>query len=198
MRNGDGGHWTDDEDVDARNSSGADAAIEEDEEVWTHLRVGLGGWPCLPLVSSFFLLFCQFLFLAWSKVGYTICIQLSQVPMALVLGFLGFFNAVLMAPILGGLLIANIESTPSDPNVYMITVGKGLIDNVLSDFLWARAIILTSPVVATLGLGIQIPLAVVVDSLRGTVPSFMTGLGGLAIIGGFVVINLPSQRSRER
>lgn len=118
--------------------------------------------------------------------------------MALVLGFLGFFNAVLMAPILGGLLIANIESTPSDPNVYMITVGKGLIDNVLSDFLWARAIILTSPVVATLGLGIQIPLAVVVDSLRGTVPSFMTGLGGLAIIGGFVVINLPSQRSRER
>lgn len=125
-------------------------------------------------------------------------IQLSQVPMALILGFLGFFNALLMAPILGGLLIANVESTPPDPSVYLITVGKGLIDNVLSDFLWARAIMLTSPVVATLGLGIQIPLAVVVDSLRGTVPSLMTGLGGLAIIGGFVIINLPSQRSRER
>ena len=73
--------------------------------------------------------------------------------MTLVLGFLGFFNAVLTAPILGGLLIANVESTPSDPNLYLITIGKGLIDNVLSDFLWARAIILTSPVVATLGLG---------------------------------------------
>ena len=33
---------------------------------------------------------------------------------------------------------------------------KGLFDNVLSDYFWARAVVLTSATVATVGLGLTI------------------------------------------
>lgn len=36
-----------------------------------------------------------------------------------------------------------------------LLVLKGLLDNVLSDYLWARAVLLTSPTVATCGTTIQ-------------------------------------------
>lgn len=44
---------------------------------------------------------------------------------------------------------------------------NGLCDNVLSDYLWARAIVLTSPTVATVGLSLTIPLAFLSDALLG-------------------------------
>ena len=37
---------------------------------------------------------------------------------------------------------------------------KGLFDNVLSDYLWARAVMLTTPTIATVGLGLTVPLSV--------------------------------------
>lgn len=45
---------------------------------------------------------------------------------------------------------------------------NGLCDNVLSDYLWARAIVLTSPTVATVGLSLTIPLAFLSDALLGS------------------------------
>ena len=42
---------------------------------------------------------------------------------------------------------------------------KGLTDNVLSDYLWARAVLLTSATVATVGLGLTIPLAFLSDAI---------------------------------
>jgi len=39
----------------------------------------------------------------------------------------------------------------------------GLFDNALSDFLWARAILLVGPTIATVGLSIQVPIAMVVE-----------------------------------
>lgn len=40
---------------------------------------------------------------------------------------------------------------------------KGFIDNVISDLLWARAVLLTSPTVATVALTLTIPMAMVSD-----------------------------------
>ena len=37
------------------------------------------------------------------------------------------------------------------------------MNNVLSDYLWARAVVLTTPTVATVGLSLTIPLAFVSD-----------------------------------
>jgi hypothetical protein len=42
---------------------------------------------------------------------------------------------------------------------------SGVFDNVLSDYLWARAVVLTTPTIATVGLSLTIPLAFLSDAL---------------------------------
>lgn len=73
----------------------------------------------------------------------------------------------------------------------------GLMDYVLADFLWARAVLLLGPTIATLGLGIQIPMAATLDVFLGR-PAWLRGgraaaltLGGSALVlGGFVWITV--------
>ncbi|KAF2584013.1 hypothetical protein F2Q70_00037636 [Brassica cretica] len=69
----------------------------------------------------------------------------------------------------------------------------GLLDNVLSDYLWAKAVLLTTTTVATAGLTIQVPLAAIVDSLSGNKPSFTDYIGAAAVMVGFAGINIPSE-----
>ena len=46
-----------------------------------------------------------------------------------------------------------------------LLVCKGLFDNVLSDYLWAQAVLLTSPAVATVGMSLTVPLAIVSEAI---------------------------------
>lgn len=54
----------------------------------------------------------------------------------------------------------------------VMTFPQGLLDNVLSEYLWATAVLLTSPSVATVGLALTVKLAttlatsIAVDCLR--------------------------------
>ncbi|KAF3435996.1 hypothetical protein FNV43_RR23088 [Rhamnella rubrinervis] len=121
--------------------------------------------------------------------------------MAQFLGFLGLSNLLIFLPVA---LVLNF--TKLEP-FYMLTwkqisliVGKGLLDNVLSDYLWAKAVLLTTTTVATAGLTIQVPMAAVVDSLTGNTPHLMDYLGAVAVMIGFAGINIPSDafsRSEE-
>ena len=70
---------------------------------------------------------------------------------------------------------------------------KGLFDTVLSDYLWARSILLTSATVATVGLGLTIPLALLSDLFvmdRGDVWSFEGVFGAMLVMLGFVFVNI--------
>lgn len=67
-----------------------------------------------------------------------------------------------------------------------------MLDNVLSDYLWAKAVLLTTTTVATAGLTIQVPLAALVDSVKGNAPHSMDYLGAAAVMVGFAGINIPS------
>ncbi|KAF6158961.1 hypothetical protein GIB67_042042 [Kingdonia uniflora] len=69
---------------------------------------------------------------------------------------------------------------------------SGLLDNGLSDYLWAKAILLTTITVAIAGLTIQVPLAAIVDSLTGHAPHLIDYLGAAAVMVGFAGINMPS------
>ncbi|XP_068640073.1 thiamine-repressible mitochondrial transport protein THI74-like isoform X1 [Aristolochia californica] len=117
----------------------------------------------------------------------------GQASMALFLGFLGLFNLLIFLPVALVLNFTKMESfhVMSLKQFYLI-VGKGLLDNVLSDYLWAKAVLLTTTTVATAGLTIQVPLAAVVDSVTGHAPHLMDYLGAIAIMAGFVGINIPS------
>nr|POF06743.1 putative vacuolar membrane protein [Quercus suber] len=125
----------------------------------------------------------------------------GQASMAQFLGFLGLFNLLIFLPVA---LILNF--TKLEPfnlltwEQFGLIIGKGLLDNVLSDYLWAKAILLTTTTVATAGLTIQVPLAAIVDSVMGNAPRLMDYLGALAVLIGFAGINIPSDafsRSKE-
>ena len=82
--------------------------------------------------------------------------------------------------------------------VYGWLVIKGLLDNVLSDYLWARSVILTSATVANVGLGMTIPMAFVCDIAMGQPNDLnpMSVCGALSVLAGFVLVNL-AQKDEE-
>lgn len=71
-------------------------------------------------------------------------------------------------------------------------INSGLLDNVVSDYLWAKAVLLTTTTVATAGLSIQVPLATIVDSLVGNAPHLSDYVGAAAVMIGFTGLNIPS------
>ncbi|OVA03202.1 Drug/metabolite transporter [Macleaya cordata] len=118
----------------------------------------------------------------------------GQASMAQFLGYLGLFNLLLFLPIALLLNFAKLEPFHAlSWKQFGLIVGKGcLLDNVLSDYLWAKAVLLTTTTVATAGLTIQVPLAAIVDSLTGHAPHLMDYLGAAAVMVGFAGINIPS------
>ncbi|MQL80375.1 hypothetical protein Taro_012828 [Colocasia esculenta] len=117
----------------------------------------------------------------------------GQVSMAEFLGYLGLFNLLIFLPV--ALLLNFSKLEPFHMLSWKqlgLIIGKGLFDNVLSDYLWAKAVLLTTTTVATAGLTIQVPLAAVVDSLTGHAPHLMDYLGAAAVMVGFAGINIPS------
>ncbi|KAH9784899.1 solute carrier family 35 member f5 [Citrus sinensis] len=116
----------------------------------------------------------------------------GDASMAQFLGFLGLFNLIIFLPVALILHFTKLEPFYKlTLKQFGLIVGKGLLDNVLSDYLWAKAVLLTTATVATAGLTIQVPLAAVVDSLTGNAPKLLDYLGAVAVIIGFGGINIP-------
>ena len=66
---------------------------------------------------------------------------------------------------------------------------SGFFDDVISDYLWARSILLTSPTVATVGLTLTIPMAIFVDFLTSSSPTTASSLlGAICVLAGFFVV----------
>ncbi|KAE8692153.1 Kinase superfamily protein [Hibiscus syriacus] len=117
----------------------------------------------------------------------------GRASMAQFLGFLGLFNVLLFLPFALILHFTKLESVNMlSRKQFGLIIGKGLLDNVLSDYLWAKAVLLTTTTVATAGLAIQVPLAAIVDTIIGNGPHLMDYLGAAAVMIGFAGINIPS------
>lgn len=117
----------------------------------------------------------------------------GHASMAQFLGFLGLFNVLIFLPVALILNVTKLESLNTlSWKQFGLIIGKGLLDNVLSDYLWAKAVLLTTTTVATAGLTIQVPLAAIVDTIIGNAPHLMDYLGAVAVMIGFVGINIPS------
>ena len=144
----------------------------------------------------------------------------DQYSMQLLLGYIGLFNAVALLPIAvkRAFFDDNCASAAHEPNlgfyngddyaslsservasscegitaiVLAYLIAKAFFDNVLSDYLWARAVVLTSATVATVGLGLTIPLAFLSDWLLGragvTTPESV--VGAFSVLIGFLLVN---------
>lgn len=75
--------------------------------------------------------------------------------------------------------------------IILLVLLLGFFDNVISDYLWLRAVILTNATVATVGLGLTIPLAFLSDVVMGHSNVLTPGavVGAIAVLFGFVLVN---------
>jgi len=118
-------------------------------------------------------------------------------------GFMGLWNAALFAVPLALYLHIKYGSSSQIPRAFGASgdtpalfasiLLKGLFDNALSDFLWAKAVLLTSPTVATVGLGLTVPLAFGIDAVAGRLDApaevvALKGLGAVAVLLGFALV----------
>lgn len=114
----------------------------------------------------------------------------------LLLGYIGLISVVVTSPI--------VALTTTKATVAMLTVNavgimfiKGLFDFLISDYLMFRSIVLTSPTIATVGLGLSIPIAFAADMLlrfTDTYDNFSLSwyscLGAASCLIGFLFVNL--------
>lgn len=75
---------------------------------------------------------------------------------------------------------------------------SGFFNNVISDYLWARSVVLTSSTVATVGLSITIPLAMISDFIvQNQAPTGLSASGAVLVIIGFCLVNISKELELE-
>lgn len=121
----------------------------------------------------------------------------NKVNMPMFFGFLGLLNAVCLWPLFFILHWTGIEpwSWPNYRTMLFLCINS-FIGTVLSDYLWLWSVILTSPLISTLGLSLTIPVALASDFVLGNHPDtslvYLTGCG--LVLAGFFLINFPAHR----
>jgi len=123
----------------------------------------------------------------------------DKIEMQLLFGFLGLFNAFLLWPLFLIFHASGVEPFQAPPsNVLLFLTLNGVFGTVLSDLLWAKGVLLTSPLIATLALTLTIPLALMVDwMLGGKEFAFVYLLGGAAVLVGFALVNMEHRQAMQ-
>lgn len=136
---------------------------------------------------------------------YTILLKSKSGPpgaidISMLFSFMG--AAVLIGGIPGLFLLhwTNLErfELPT-PKLAGILFANALIGTVLSDFLWAKSVVLTTPMIGTLALSLSVPLSVIADILfRGDHFSLPYLIGVTMVFSGFIVVNWEEIRERRQ
>ncbi|KZF26584.1 hypothetical protein L228DRAFT_206852 [Xylona heveae TC161] len=130
----------------------------------------------------------------------------SRVQMPLFFGLVGLFNLLLLWPGFIILHFTGVESfqLPPTARIFSIVFFNGLT-SVLSDFTWAYAMLLTSPLIVTVGLSLTIPLSIVGQVILNDQRSGpMYWLGACVVFLSFAFINheekedVPASRAADR
>lgn len=113
----------------------------------------------------------------------------ETVPMTLFFSFMGILIALTTGPILLLLALLGVPLGSMSLSILGVLIVKGCLDNVLSDWAWARSILLIGPTLATAGLALQVPIAVVTDVLL-THPAWLGSLLTIMLttVGGSVIL----------
>ena len=118
--------------------------------------------------------------------------------MFLFFALIGLINVCSLWPIIIIWDLLEIEQFewPNSNVLFLLTI-NGLV-SVFSDYFWAQAILLTSPVVATVGLSLMMPMAMIADEIfRGETHSLLYWVGALFVTIGFICVNWDFKKKEE-
>ncbi|RIB28902.1 thiamine-repressible mitochondrial transport protein THI74 [Gigaspora rosea] len=153
-----------------------------------------------PLLGNFLALLGAFFYGC-----YTVLLKLriqneSHVNMPLFFGFVGIFNIFLLWPFFWLLDWLNIEcfQLPPSNTLWIMIATNALVGTFLSDYLWLLAVLMTSPLVVTLGMSLTIPMSLIGDSVfKGILMSNTYWFGAFIILSGFLAVNFAALKENE-
>jgi solute carrier family 35, member F5 len=122
----------------------------------------------------------------------------SSSDTAMLFGVIGGAVSITLWPLLFLFDLAKWETftLPSTRTLGLLSI-NALLGTVLSDYLWALSVSLTTPVIATLALSLTLPLSLLCDyvfrSVKFTTPYIC---GVLLVLGGFIAANIDEAMAR--
>jgi solute carrier family 35 protein F5 len=116
--------------------------------------------------------------------------------MGLLLGYIGVLTMIPLLPV-AFILAMKVQMTWE---ILILIAVRGLFDYVISEYLHFRAVILTNATIATVGLGLTIPMAFAADiamSKNQSIVDIQSLLGALAVSAGFMLVNVVDDKKES-
>ncbi|KAM5342363.1 hypothetical protein ACJ41O_013329 [Fusarium nematophilum] len=123
----------------------------------------------------------------------------DKVDMQLFFGLVGVFNLVFLWPVFFILHWTGLEpfELPPSGTIWGIIIFNA-ISSFVSDISWALALLMTTPLVVTVGLSLTIPLSLVGEILQyRQYSSFTYWIGALVVFVSFIVVSREGQDAEE-
>ena len=122
-----------------------------------------------------------------------------SINMPLFFGFVGLFNVIFLSPLFPILHYTGLEpfTLPPTRRVWSILLINSVV-SFSSDICWAYAMVLTSPLLVTVGLSLTIPLSLVGEMvLQGHYEGWVYWVGAGVVVGSFLFVEQEEKKEEE-